>query len=391
MEIKIVPTADFEQIHQLRDYSFPNKYEGKRREDFHYWIQHSTTLGAYDFNKVVGQLLILPLNMTVHGVNLKMGGIGFVATYPEYRNQGIMKKLMIKALHEMRINGQVISVLAPFSVSFYRHFGWELFFDKVNYTIPKDAFPSFGHQLDHIKRISFELLNDEIFRDIQHFHNEHALKVNGGMIRDQAWWQRLARREPENYLAAYYKENQVVGYVRYTIKDLTFSIKDFVAKDVYAEQAIWRFITSHQASVEKIEGATAIKSRMGFNFNQPQFKREVVQDVMVRVVDAYAFMQHYSWGKIEEPLYVEIEDPCCPWNEQLYKINIDGHVSIMKEKLIEDEHMLKLSINLFSTMMIGYLSVIDVLKFSGWALSTERVVHWQKAIPNEQPQFYEYF
>ena len=47
--------------------------------------------------KIVGRLLILPLNITVHGVSFKMGGIGFVATYPEYRQQGIIKRLMTEA------------------------------------------------------------------------------------------------------------------------------------------------------------------------------------------------------------------------------------------------------------------------------------------------------
>ncbi|WP_338147597.1 GNAT family N-acetyltransferase, partial [Lysinibacillus fusiformis] len=60
--------------------------------------------------------------------------MGFVATYPEYRQQGIIKRLMIEALQKMRDNGQTISVLAPFFVSFYRHFGWELFFEKLHYT-----------------------------------------------------------------------------------------------------------------------------------------------------------------------------------------------------------------------------------------------------------------
>lgn len=73
MDIRIISPNDYEQIHQLRDYCFPNKYIGPRREDFHYWIEHSTTLGAYDAKKVVGQLLILPLNMTVHGISYKMG------------------------------------------------------------------------------------------------------------------------------------------------------------------------------------------------------------------------------------------------------------------------------------------------------------------------------
>jgi len=100
MDIHIVSPNDYGQIHRLRDYCFPNKYSGARREDFHYWIEQSTTLGAYDDKKIVGQLLILPLNITVHGVSFKMGGIGFVATYPEYRQQGIIKRLMTEALQK---------------------------------------------------------------------------------------------------------------------------------------------------------------------------------------------------------------------------------------------------------------------------------------------------
>lgn len=69
LQIRKVQEEDFEQIHQLRAYSFPSKYNEARKEDFQYWIAHSTTLGAYDGKKVVGQLLILPLNITIHQKN----------------------------------------------------------------------------------------------------------------------------------------------------------------------------------------------------------------------------------------------------------------------------------------------------------------------------------
>lgn len=41
-------------------------------------------LGAYNEAKVMGQLLVLPLNMMVYGVNYEIGSIGFVGTYPEH-------------------------------------------------------------------------------------------------------------------------------------------------------------------------------------------------------------------------------------------------------------------------------------------------------------------
>jgi len=391
MDIKIIPPEDYCQVHQLRDYCFPNKYIGARREDFQYWIEHSTTLGAYDAQKVVGQLLILPLNITVHGKRYAMGGIGFVATYPEYRQQGIIKKLMTEALLKMRENGQSVSVLAPFSVSFYRYFGWELFFEKLHYSIPQMLFPVFGKQLDIIKRMSFEWQDNGLYREIRDFHNAQAVICNGSMLRDDAWWQRIERRMPDNHLAAYFKSDKVAGYIRYTIHNEIFEIHDFIAEDLLAEQAIWRFVTSHAASVNSIKGTTSIDHHFGFHFKEPQFKREVAQDVMIRIVDVLSFMQQYSWQEIQEPLYVRIEDSFCEWNEYIFKINKDGNVSVAETNSIPEMHMLALSINLFSAMMVGYLSVMEAVKYAHQQPTKEIIEKWQLAIPTEKPAFYEYF
>lgn len=391
MDIHIVSPNDYGQIHRLRDYCFPNKYSGARREDFHYWIEQSTTLGAYDDKKIVGQLLILPLNITVHGVSFKMGGIGFVATYPEYRQQGIIKRLMTEALQKMRDNGQTISVLAPFSVSFYRYFGWELFFEKLHYTIPQTMFPSLGKQVDVIKRMSFEWLDPALFQMIKNFHNAQAIILHGGMVRDDGWWKRLERRSPDSHFAVYFQGNNLEGYIRYTIRDGIFTIQDFIVANLLAEQAMWRYMTSHAASVSSITGVTSNHYPFGFYFKEPQFKREVIQDVMIRVVDVYAFMQQYPWKDIQETLTIRIEDPFCLWNEHVYQINKSGQVSIIETNSVSDKHMLTLPINLFSAMMVGYLSVKEVVVYANQPTAEKVIEQWQWAIPTEKPAFYEYF
>lgn len=391
MNINIVSPNDYWQIHQLRDYCFPNKYTGARRDDFHYWIEHSTTLGAYDDKKVVGQLLILPLNMTVHGVHYKMGGIGFVATYPEYRQQGIMKRLMTEALKKMRDNGQTISVLAPYSVSFYRYFGWELFFEKLHYTIPQAGFPDLGKQLDVVKRMSFEWLDPDLFQAIKGFHNAMAIVQNGGMVRDDAWWKRIERRSPESHFAAYFQEGHLEGYIRYAIQQGTFEVQDFIVTNHLAEQAIWRYITSHAASVSSITGVTSNHYPFGFYFKEPQFKKEVIQDVMVRVVDVYAFMQQYPWREIDDILTIRIEDSFCHWNAHVYQINKNGHVSIIETNSTVTMHMLTLPINLFSAMMVGYLTVKEAIVYANQPIVEKIIDQWQRALPTEKPAFYEYF
>ncbi|MGE7918399.1 GNAT family N-acetyltransferase [Viridibacillus sp. NPDC093762] len=389
--IQLVPLEDSEQVHRLRDYSFSNKYIGEKRDDFQYWVEYSTTIGAYDGKKIVGQLLVLPLNMTIHQISYKMGGIGFVCTYPEYRNRGIMKKLMIRALEEMRENGQCISVLAPFSISFYRYFGWELFFDKLNYSIPSESFPNFGNQLDVVKRFSFEWLDEQLFDEVCTFYNDNAEVMNGSMKRDAAWWKRIQRREPDSHFAAYYKDDEIQGFVRYQIQNLTFIIKDFVVKDHDAEKAIWRYISSHSASVYHITGNTAGTSHFGFHFNQPQFKKELVQDCMVRIVDVQAFLKEYNWAELTENLYLRIQDPFAKWNEKLYCINREGQTEVIEMDSVANGQILSLSINIFSALIVGYLSVTETMLYSDHQLDDSVLKLWSKALRTEKPSFYEYF
>lgn len=391
IQIHNVEEKDYWQIHRLRDYCFPNKYSEARRKDFHHWVQHSTTLGAYDGSKVVGQVLVLPLNMTIHRKNYKMGGIAFVASYPEYRQQGIVKKLMIESLNQMRANGQTISVLAPFSVSFYRYFGWELFFEKLNYTILPEKFPALGKKLDTIKRTSFEWLDEELFEQVKAFHNKQAAVTSGSMQRDEAWWNRLASRHPDSQFALYYEDNQVAAYLRYEVAGTSFMIHDFVAQDMAAEQAIWRFVTAHAASITEIKGVTANHSRFGYYFAEPQFKREVVQDIMVRIVDAQAFLQQYEWNHIEAPLYVRLEDQFCAWNEQTFEVRHTGEVAVIEVDAVDTQQVLALPINLFSAMMVGYLSVQEAVMYAGQPVARVIIERWQQALQVGKPAFYEYF
>lgn len=103
-----------------------------------------------------------------------MGGIGFVATYLEYRNKGVMKAIMIDALERMRHHGQTIPVLAPYSTSFYRHFGWELFQEQLQFSCELSTIGADPKLMNEVKRTSFDRVNAAVWHDIKQFHNPLA-------------------------------------------------------------------------------------------------------------------------------------------------------------------------------------------------------------------------
>ena len=49
---------------------------------------------------------------------IRMAGIGFVASYPEYRSQGRIDRIMRRILEDCYEQGIVLSYLAPFSFPF---------------------------------------------------------------------------------------------------------------------------------------------------------------------------------------------------------------------------------------------------------------------------------
>src|SRR5699024_11337253 len=89
--------------------------------------------GYYVDNEPAGKLHVILLEVFIQGTRFCMGGISSVATWPEYRRQGVAKKLLKKSLSDMKEKGDVVSLLHPFNVGFYRKYGWELAFNRKKY------------------------------------------------------------------------------------------------------------------------------------------------------------------------------------------------------------------------------------------------------------------
>lgn len=391
MKVQLVPNEDAEQVIKLKNYCFKPAYEGKRLEDFRYWIEASTTVGAYDQEKLIGQLLVLPLSLNVFGQPYDMGGIGFVSTYPEYRNAGVMKQILLQSLKEMRENNQLVSVLSPFSVSFYRLFGWELFFDSIRYTIPIDQLAPKGNSSKQIIRFDYtDPVYDTWMDKVKAYHTQEVTKRNGQMFRQEAWWERLRKREPDASFALCLDESgEIRGYIRYTIRDLVFDIRDFFATDTAAEQQLWHYVKAHAAETKAVTGEEAAWRSFGFQFIQPQFKKELIQDRMIRIIDVAAFLRQYPFQKLEQPLYLKVIDAQAEWNHQLFQIDSDKKVQGIAEAPTEE--ILEMGIGPLSALLMGYHDLSWYRANGDAKVSTGTAALWQQALPSGFPSFYDYF
>lgn len=92
--------------------------------------------GAFnDENTLMARIINFHYDFYLDGMPVKSGGIGSVATLPEYRNTGAIREIFLKLLPEAYKNGEVISALYPFKHEFYRKFGYEVLPSWIKYSM----------------------------------------------------------------------------------------------------------------------------------------------------------------------------------------------------------------------------------------------------------------
>ena len=112
------------------------------REDF-YW-QERWAAFEDDDKTMMSYFVAQPFPVHFDGQVYTMTGIGGVATLPQYRRNGGIRKCFEAALPDMYRNNVTFSYLYPFSSAYYRKFGYEMAVEKKRYHIRLSSLKPFA-------------------------------------------------------------------------------------------------------------------------------------------------------------------------------------------------------------------------------------------------------
>lgn len=73
------------------------------------------------------------------GGTYKLGGVGGVSTLPQYRRGGVIRACMTASLKDMYANDFTFAFLYPFSMQYYRKFGFEAGAPEYRWSVPFTA------------------------------------------------------------------------------------------------------------------------------------------------------------------------------------------------------------------------------------------------------------
>lgn len=392
MEIRNLKPTEMIDAIRLSEFAFQYELTETEREERLKTMDPKQVWGGFIEGRLASKLNILDLHVWIHGKIFSMGGIAGVATWPEYRRQGMVGQLIRHGLQVMKTKGQSVSLLAPFSYGFYRKYGWEMLTELKKYEIDIAKLPRYPAGDGSIRRVGhdFALLNS--------IYERFAANYNGMLTRPEQWWRNhvFARKKKQATAAVYYTpDGEAAGYILYDVKERQCTIYEFVSLDPQASRAIWKFVADHDSMIDKVVVSMPMDDQLPYLLLDPRIKHENEPCFMARIVDAESFLSEYPWAcdHSHDRLRLAIRDDHAEWNQGVFEVRRENNrvqcIRIDNEAV--DGTEIQCDIQSLSVMLFGYKRpqfLHAVERIEGNASAIAALEQW---IPNRATCFYDFF
>lgn len=390
MEVIQLLEEQYREAIQLSEYAFQYKVpEDQIEKRLQLFKKYHQIFGILEEKEIAAKLHLIPFEIFLGEEKFKMGGIAGVATYPEFRRNGYVKKLLKHVLKTMRQDGYSVSMLHPFSVSFYRKYGWELFANRLVCSLSKADLIMKEHVQGRIKRFNKE----SHLKEIEIVYEQFAKKYSGMLVRDRDIWLNFVYGNL-NAAIYYNRADEPMGYILYKIENSKMKVEEFVPLNSEARTALWNFICQHDSMIKELEIVVHEKEPLLFSLQEPRIKAEIKPYFMVRIVDVERFIKQYPfvWENNKEELILHISDSFAPWNNQTIILRDKEVVMVRKEETETlKERGIQLNINALSTALFGYKSPWELNQIGTISGIEEDIKQFGNLIPSQQPFIYDFF
>lgn len=355
---------NLKQIASLIKYAFGKNNDLLHDNNFMSRYDHSNGYGFFNDDKLTSYIMVNKFKSEVFGHHVPMAGIGYVASYPEYRGQGHISKLMKEILNDLHDEGIPFTNLAPFSESFYRHYGFSNSIYQKEYRFSGGALRTFKlPRTGHVIRGKWDdlMVQNGV---IQLYERQlHTDDERNTVIREAWWWNRMDTYYHNRNIAVYIDSNgRPISYLIYRIQGDVFLADELYSITAKGLVSLLGFMGSHAGAIKEFRMTLPEHSLIGELFpEQNQLKISLHPYMMSRIVD-FAKMITYMKPLQEGTFNLEvISDDECPWNIGVWQMtNKDGKVSC---KQIEDG-LVDFSgpITAWTQVLLGRLSMRDAVK-----------------------------
>lgn len=333
-EVRRMQKTYYPAMFELGAYAFNFDHQDDRQSRFNWLAEYSWNYGCFsDEGKLTSQVVATPFRINLFGKAMGMAGVGFVSSYPEYRGQGGINKIMRQLLQDLRKERIELSYLAPFSYPFYRRYGYELVFERIEYRLPTRDWPATCKTEGRIRRCTWKEAKGMI-HDVYH---QLPVAKRGGLIRESWWEDYKFAMKPGAQFALYFNEfGSCEGYLVYRSEAPIFRIEEWGYLSKEAFTALAGFVGSHNGAFAEFVYETGYSGNdLGYLLDHPVAQKQLKPEMMARIVDIQAFIENYPFkaGSILRFVLEVKPDEYAEWNTGFYDVQIGAAGKAHVEKL----------------------------------------------------------
>ncbi len=298
--------------------------------------------GAFDDNNtLMARIINNHFDFYLDGTAVKSGGIGAVATLPEYRNSGAIRAIFKELLPEAYANDEVISALYPFKHEFYRKFGYETVIGWSQYSLTPGLLCRYRFDGEVVKWNPGDPVTD-----FMNIYNAFAPKFNMAAVRtEEMMLEQLKVDKPyiDRKFSYVMKQNgEAIAYIIFT------DVRHDPAAIMQVEECAWtcregfRAVLGFLARFEADYGTIEMKLPEGIDLlrivetpDAYAIKETAFPNFMVRVINAKKLLETIK-KPVDCDFTIKITDEIIPENNRTYRV-LSDHVELVGERFNTDD------------------------------------------------------
>jgi predicted acetyltransferase len=290
------------------------------------------SLGLPDGDRFAATAGIYSLQMSVPGAVVPTAGVTWVTVAPTHRRRGLLTAIMRRQLDEVHAAGrEPVAALWAAESGIYGRFGYAPAAERGGWTgaAPRLRLrPDVDCGTGRVRLVAV----DEFRPAAQQLYEQVRRSVPGNLDRDDRWWERRLRDDPEQrdggppqQLALHTEaDGAVTGYVLYRLRgredersdpDSTLIVGEVRAATPAAYAALWRFLFSHDL-VRTVEApyASADDPVRHLLADPRAWRARPSDSLWVRLVDVGAALSARRYPARLD-MVLEVRDRFCDWND----------------------------------------------------------------------------
>ncbi len=303
------------------------------------------------------------------GGEVFMGGVGGVASLPQYRRNGAIRATITAALQDMYEKGFAFSFLYPFSTQYYRKFGYEVGAQAYRWTLPLSDLPGqdVGGTVEQLLPGDSTQPLLDIYRE---FYRDYNLAAHRAVFEEELEKENLINQQryifvwrdetgkARSFLICH-KKQEAEGAVMDCTNDFPMR-NGLLFLDARALQGLFYFIkTAFPAYYQKIRftvpGSIPLASMVGENNTA---HCQLFFNTMIRAVNVQKVLSSCRC-KGSGTLCMRITDATLPQNDGVWRVHFaPGEAN--RVEATQEEPDVTMTVNDFSALIAGARGAEDI-------------------------------